>query len=203
LAIVVLIVAVVLLLGISLSVVLLVVVPMAKRRSAGRPFRVPATLASHCVDEPSQGRDGNLHLEVAVAWPGEPEVPATLDESTRARLPLPTLVDGMPVAVFVSPDRATVQLDWSFFDPSSDDREGVVAAVFAAVPKGSKNAAELESRDWQVTCNRCGFTRSVWQTGGVRYKAAGESIVRMACPGCEQRGAHRIWRPRKPDPTAA
>lgn len=53
-------------------------------------------------------------------------------------------------------------------------------------------AMEAESRAWLVICPHCGFSRSVWETGGTRYKASGTSRVRMRCPSCDQSGWHRI-----------
>jgi predicted RNA-binding Zn-ribbon protein involved in translation (DUF1610 family) len=54
-------------------------------------------------------------------------------------------------------------------------------------------AAEAESRAWLMKCPNCGFQRSVWETGGVRYKASGgSSRVMMKCPSCGQTGWHRI-----------
>lgn len=53
-------------------------------------------------------------------------------------------------------------------------------------------AMEAESRAWLVVCPNCGFSRSVWDTGGARYKASGTSRVRMACPSCGKGGWHRI-----------
>src|SRR4051812_32309788 len=38
----------------------------------------------------------------------------------------------------------------------------------------------------------CGFERSVWETGGVRYRASGSSRVRMACPRCGRTGWQKI-----------
>jgi hypothetical protein len=54
-------------------------------------------------------------------------------------------------------------------------------------------AMEAESRAWLVICPHCSFSRSVWETGGTRYKASGgTSRVMMRCPGCGQTGWHRI-----------
>jgi predicted RNA-binding Zn-ribbon protein involved in translation (DUF1610 family) len=53
-------------------------------------------------------------------------------------------------------------------------------------------AMEAESRAWLIVCPHCGFARSVWDTGGVRYKASGASRVGMACPRCGRTGWHRI-----------
>jgi phage terminase large subunit GpA-like protein len=54
-------------------------------------------------------------------------------------------------------------------------------------------AMEAESRAWMVSCPHCGFERSVWDTGGVRYKAAGTSRNYMRCPNCGKRGWNRIY----------
>jgi len=53
-------------------------------------------------------------------------------------------------------------------------------------------AAEAESRAWLIHCPNCGFTRSVWDAGGTRYKAAGTARWRMRCPKCGEMGWHRV-----------
>jgi hypothetical protein len=60
---------------------------------------------------------------------------------------------------------------------------------------GAETAAamEAESRAWMIRCPDCGFERSLWDTGGVRYMATGSrSLVLMSCPGCGRTGWHRI-----------
>ena len=58
-------------------------------------------------------------------------------------------------------------------------------------PEGAA-AAEAESRAWLVTCPNCGFSRSVWEMGGIRYKAAGTARRLLSCPNCGQRGWHQV-----------
>lgn len=53
-------------------------------------------------------------------------------------------------------------------------------------------AAEAESKAWLVTCPNCSFSRSVWEMGGVRYKAAGTSRRLLRCPQCGQTGWHLV-----------
>jgi predicted RNA-binding Zn-ribbon protein involved in translation (DUF1610 family) len=53
-------------------------------------------------------------------------------------------------------------------------------------------AMEAESRAWLLVCPHCGFTRSVWDTGGVRYKSSGAGRVGMTCPNCGRAGWQRI-----------
>lgn len=56
-------------------------------------------------------------------------------------------------------------------------------------------AMEAESRAWMVRCPHCGFERSVWDAGGIRYKAAGTSRQYRRCTSCGKRGWHKIcWR---------
>ena len=54
-------------------------------------------------------------------------------------------------------------------------------------------AMEAESRAWMVRCPHCGFERSVWDMGGIRYKAAGTSRNYMRCPSCGKRGWNKIY----------
>lgn len=53
-------------------------------------------------------------------------------------------------------------------------------------------AMERESRLWKAECPHCRAQISVWEMGGVRYKAAGEPRKRMRCPTCGQTGWMRI-----------
>ena len=58
-------------------------------------------------------------------------------------------------------------------------------------PEGAA-AAEAESRAWLVTCPNCNFSRSVWDMGGIRYKAAGTPRRMLRCPHCGQSGWHLV-----------
>ncbi len=55
-------------------------------------------------------------------------------------------------------------------------------------------AMEAHSRAWLVQCPNCGFERSIWEIGGIRYKATGQPRTRMRCPRCGNSGWHRIYR---------
>ncbi|QIQ86766.1 hypothetical protein [Erythrobacter sp.] len=41
-----------------------------------------------------------------------------------------------------------------------------------------------ESRQWMVECGHCRHAESVWELGGIRYKAAGTKRVRGRCRAC-------------------
>lgn len=63
---------------------------------------------------------------------------------------------------------------------------------FAAVlPRRWMEAMEADSRRWMVRC-ACGFARSVWEIGGIRYKATGQPSWFMKCPQCGQRSWHKV-----------
>jgi hypothetical protein len=58
-------------------------------------------------------------------------------------------------------------------------------------------AMERESRQWLVRCGTCGFERSLWELGGIRWKASRTQRTATwgRCPNCGNLGWHRvIWR---------
>lgn len=69
-----------------------------------------------------------------------------------------------------------------------------VAAVF---PRRWVEAMEADSRLWMVRCS-CGFARSVWELGGIRSKAAGQSHWFTQCPQCGKRSWHKVARDHPP-----
>lgn len=55
-------------------------------------------------------------------------------------------------------------------------------------------AMEAESKSWKVQCPNCSHERSIWELGGIRYKAAGNKKLLRPCPNCGQRGWHTVYR---------
>lgn len=54
-------------------------------------------------------------------------------------------------------------------------------------------AMEAESKAWMLTCPHCNHERSIWELGGIRYKAAAiNKKMYRACPNCGQRGWHTV-----------
>ena len=51
-----------------------------------------------------------------------------------------------------------------------------------------------ESQSWMVRCPNCNFERSVWDLGGIRWKAAGNPRRLMDCSQCGQREWHTMYR---------
>ena len=55
---------------------------------------------------------------------------------------------------------------------------------------------EADSRAWAYRCPNCDHERSVWEMGGIRWKAAGNSKRLMRCPACGRIGWHTLDRRR-------
>jgi RNase P subunit RPR2 len=60
---------------------------------------------------------------------------------------------------------------------------------------GRAEDIERESREWLVVCRNCGFERTIWDMGGVRYKAKSRGkYVRAKCRSCGERSMHPVER---------
>jgi transposase-like protein len=55
--------------------------------------------------------------------------------------------------------------------------------VLSLVPKKWAASLEAESRSWMIRCP-CGHEQSVWDAGGIRWKAAGKPRWLHRCPRC-------------------
>jgi hypothetical protein len=66
--------------------------------------------------------------------------------------------------------------------------------LHAIVPRRWADEMEAESRSWMLRCDACGLERSVWETGGVRWKAAGRSSRLMRCAQCDRATWHTLYR---------
>jgi hypothetical protein len=70
--------------------------------------------------------------------------------------------------------------------------------VLKLVRPGTARAMEEESRRWNMRCP-CGGQISVWDAGGLRYKAAGNPRRKWVCAACGERTWHTLsQRPRDP-----
>ncbi|QYK40765.1 MAG: hypothetical protein KF887_15345 [Paracoccaceae bacterium] len=66
--------------------------------------------------------------------------------------------------------------------------------ILRLMPASWRAAAEAESREWHMVCTRCGHAASIWDRGGLRFKAAGRPLARAHCAGCAQVTVARIER---------
>ena len=65
--------------------------------------------------------------------------------------------------------------------------------VLKLFPTSWSSSIEAESREWIATCP-CGHRTSVWELGGIRWKASGEPSRKFQCSGCHQVTWHKIQR---------
>lgn len=63
------------------------------------------------------------------------------------------------------------------------------------LPRRWARQMEAESRTWFLRCS-CGFARSVWDLGGIRWKAAGRPRTYSPgkCPQCGRRSWLQLTR---------
>jgi len=63
------------------------------------------------------------------------------------------------------------------------------------LPRTWAESMEADSRSWMMRCS-CGFARSIWELGGIRWKAAGQprTFSFMKCPQCGKRSWHKLSR---------
>ena len=54
----------------------------------------------------------------------------------------------------------------------------------AVLPRSWAQSMEAKSRAWMARCETCGGERSVWDLGGIRWKAAGNPRRRLSCASC-------------------
>ncbi len=64
--------------------------------------------------------------------------------------------------------------------------------VLAVVPAKWADSVKAESMSWMVRCP-CGFSLSVWDMGGIRWKASGRPKRYALCRGCGEKTWHAIY----------
>ncbi|MCA9839173.1 MAG: hypothetical protein KC422_19840 [Trueperaceae bacterium] len=66
--------------------------------------------------------------------------------------------------------------------------------ILAFVSESNAKAMEAESRLWFLKCLRCAFEESVWDIGGIRWKAKGNSRNYRKCTNCKKRSWHQMYK---------
>jgi phage FluMu protein Com len=56
--------------------------------------------------------------------------------------------------------------------------------ILKFMPPKMRAAAEADSRKWVATCPRCQKLNSIWDIGGIRYRAAGVKSSLARCAHC-------------------
>jgi hypothetical protein len=62
----------------------------------------------------------------------------------------------------------------------------------AILPPSWAASMEADSRAWMARCQACGNERSIWDMGGIRWKAVGNSWTLLRCPACGRARWHRL-----------
>jgi hypothetical protein len=63
----------------------------------------------------------------------------------------------------------------------------------AVLPEAWAEDMRAESLTWMMRCN-CGYERSIWESGGIRWKARGNPQRLSVCPQCGQLSRHTVYR---------
>lgn len=71
---------------------------------------------------------------------------------------------------------------------------GVQKLFKTVLPNSWAESMEKESREWLIRCAECGFEKSVWDAGGIRWKAAGNPKNKALCAKCGKLNWHSIYR---------
>jgi hypothetical protein len=61
------------------------------------------------------------------------------------------------------------------------------------LPRKWAEDMEAHSRSWMIKC-RCGYERSIWEIGGIRWRAIGNQKTPARCPSCGKRSWHTVYR---------
>lgn len=63
----------------------------------------------------------------------------------------------------------------------------------AILPADSFDEMKKESNSWMLQCPNCKHERSIWEMGGIRWKAAGNPKVFRRCPKCRKGNWQRVY----------
>ncbi len=66
-----------------------------------------------------------------------------------------------------------------------------IAKFFASASLFEK--MKSDSMLYRFTCS-CGKETSIWEIGGIRYKASGTSLTGVRCPHCGKRSMQKIYK---------
>jgi predicted RNA-binding Zn-ribbon protein involved in translation (DUF1610 family) len=76
---------------------------------------------------------------------------------------------------------------------SSQPRLSLTQRIVMRLAPGRAADIERQSREWFIVCPNCGFERTYWDIGGVRYKARSRGKrIGLRCPSCGKRAMHPV-----------
>lgn len=69
------------------------------------------------------------------------------------------------------------------------------STILSIVPESWAARMEAESRQWIMRCTTCDTEVSIWDAGGLRWKASGNPLRRSFCQSCGRKTWHTTsWR---------
>ena len=76
---------------------------------------------------------------------------------------------------------------------SSQRPPSLTQRIVLRLMPGRADEIERQSREWFIVCPNCGFERTYWDIGGVRYKARSRGKrLGLSCPSCGKRAMHAV-----------
>ena len=69
----------------------------------------------------------------------------------------------------------------------------MLRSLISRVSPSLMQRIEAESRSWLMQCQKCGHEISVWDAGGMRYKALGPVWRLGRCVNCRRVGMMKIY----------
>src|SRR5262249_6398396 len=76
--------------------------------------------------------------------------------------------------------------------PGGDQAMSLRDVILKFMSPKMRAEAEADSREWIGICPRCKAENSIWDVGGIRYKAAGNKISLVRCAHCGKTGFMRF-----------
>ena len=67
-----------------------------------------------------------------------------------------------------------------------------VQRLVRSLPGNWGSDMEAESRKWMALCRECNTAKSIWDHGGIRWKAGGNPSTRLKCTSCGKITWHSI-----------
>ena len=77
---------------------------------------------------------------------------------------------------------------------SASRLRAMLRSLFSRLSPALMQRIEAESRTWFIQCQKCGHEISVWDAGGMRYKALGPVWRLARCVNCRRVGMVKIYR---------
>src|SRR5690349_18913218 len=86
----------------------------------------------------------------------------------------------------IQPAGTMEEMDWVM--------SGIQNFFIKILPQRWAQDMEAQSRSWMLKCSNFGAERSVWETGGIRWKASGNPSRMMRCPNCGKFVLHTMYK---------